>query len=115
MKTNMAKKQATEPSSSELESLESSTFSEIFLPLFLATGLIREEMSEGTIHYMLAKPIARGRYYFTECWDISESLGHLFSLYVSDYVSSQVSQVQATRCLDGKMYRFGCRLHGLRC
>ena len=32
----------------------------IFLPLFLATGLIREEMSEGTIHYMLAKPVARG-------------------------------------------------------
>ena len=32
----------------------------IFLPLFLATGLIREEMTEGTIHYMLAKPIARG-------------------------------------------------------
>ena len=32
----------------------------IFLPLFLATGLIREEMSEGTIHYMLAKPLARG-------------------------------------------------------
>ena len=32
----------------------------IFLPLFLATGLIREEMSDGTIHYMLAKPIARG-------------------------------------------------------
>ena len=32
----------------------------IFLPLFLATGLIREEMSEGTIHYMLTKPIARG-------------------------------------------------------
>ena len=32
----------------------------IFLPLFLATGLIREEMSEGTMHYMLAKPIARG-------------------------------------------------------
>ena len=24
----------------------------IFLPLFLATGLIREEMSDGTIHYM---------------------------------------------------------------
>ena len=32
----------------------------IFLPLFLATGLIREEMSDGTIHYILAKPIARG-------------------------------------------------------
>ncbi|MDC0557173.1 ABC transporter permease subunit [Candidatus Poseidoniaceae archaeon] len=32
----------------------------IFLPLFLATGLIREEMNDGTIHYMLAKPIARG-------------------------------------------------------
>lgn len=32
----------------------------IFLPLFLATGLIREEMSDGTLHYMLAKPIARG-------------------------------------------------------
>jgi len=32
----------------------------IFLPLFLATGLIREEMNSGTMHYMLAKPIARG-------------------------------------------------------
>lgn len=32
----------------------------IFLPLFLATGLVREEMSSGTMHYMLAKPIARG-------------------------------------------------------
>jgi ABC-type transport system involved in multi-copper enzyme maturation permease subunit len=32
----------------------------IMLPLFLATGLIREEMSSGTMHYMLAKPIARG-------------------------------------------------------
>lgn len=32
----------------------------IFLPLFLATGLIRDEMTDGTIHYMLAKPISRG-------------------------------------------------------
>lgn len=32
----------------------------IFLPLFLATGLIRDEMSEGTLHYILAKPISRG-------------------------------------------------------
>ncbi len=32
----------------------------IMLPLFLATGLIREEMNSGTMHYMLAKPIARG-------------------------------------------------------
>ena len=31
----------------------------IFLPLFLATGLIREEMDNSTIHFMLAKPIAR--------------------------------------------------------
>tara|TARA_B100000795_G_C22771596_1_gene428123 strand:+ start:252 stop:1556 length:1305 start_codon:yes stop_codon:yes gene_type:complete len=31
----------------------------LFLPLFLATGLIRDEMSAGTMHYMLAKPIAR--------------------------------------------------------
>tara|TARA_B110000902_G_scaffold153872_1_gene176755 strand:+ start:1916 stop:3244 length:1329 start_codon:yes stop_codon:yes gene_type:complete len=31
----------------------------IFLPLFLATGLIRDEMSSGTMHFMLAKPIAR--------------------------------------------------------
>jgi len=31
----------------------------IFLPLFMATGLIRDEMTSGTMHYMLAKPIAR--------------------------------------------------------
>jgi hypothetical protein len=31
----------------------------IFVPLFLATGLIRDEMSSGTMHYMLSKPIAR--------------------------------------------------------
>jgi len=31
----------------------------IFVPLFLATGLIREEMTSGTMHYMLTKPIAR--------------------------------------------------------
>jgi ABC-type transport system involved in multi-copper enzyme maturation permease subunit len=32
----------------------------IFIPLFLATGLIRDEMTSGTMHYMTAKPIARG-------------------------------------------------------
>ena len=32
----------------------------IFLPLFLATGLIRDEFTDGTIHYILTKPIARG-------------------------------------------------------
>ena len=32
----------------------------IFVPLFMATGLIRQEMTSGTMHYMLAKPIARG-------------------------------------------------------
>ncbi len=32
----------------------------IFIPLFLATGLIREEMTSGTMQYMTAKPIARG-------------------------------------------------------
>ena len=31
----------------------------IFVPLFMATGLIRDEMSSGTMHYMLSKPIAR--------------------------------------------------------
>jgi len=31
----------------------------IFLPLFLATGLVRDEMTSGTMHFMLAKPIAR--------------------------------------------------------
>tara|TARA_B100001094_G_scaffold150047_1_gene145203 strand:- start:1653 stop:2984 length:1332 start_codon:yes stop_codon:yes gene_type:complete len=31
----------------------------IFLPLFMATGLIRDEMNSGTMHFMLAKPIAR--------------------------------------------------------
>ena len=32
----------------------------IFIPLFMATGLIRDEMTSGTMHFMLAKPIARG-------------------------------------------------------
>ena len=31
----------------------------IFVPLFMATGLIRNEMISGTMHFMLAKPIAR--------------------------------------------------------
>ena len=31
----------------------------IFVPLFMATGLIRNEMTSGTMHFMLAKPIAR--------------------------------------------------------
>ena len=31
----------------------------IFVPLFMATGLIRQEMTSGTMHFMLAKPIAR--------------------------------------------------------
>ena len=32
----------------------------IFVLLFMATGLIRQEMTSGTMHFMLAKPIARG-------------------------------------------------------
>lgn len=32
----------------------------IFIPLFLATGLVRDEMNSGTMHFMISKPIARG-------------------------------------------------------
>ncbi|MBJ23909.1 MAG: hypothetical protein CMB64_04495 [Euryarchaeota archaeon] len=35
----------------------------IFLPLFLATGLIRDEMESETLHYLIGKPIARGEFY----------------------------------------------------
>jgi len=31
----------------------------IFVPLFLATGLVRDEMERGTLHYIMGKPIAR--------------------------------------------------------
>jgi ABC-type transport system involved in multi-copper enzyme maturation permease subunit len=31
----------------------------IFVPLFLASGLIRDEISDGTLHYLVAKPISR--------------------------------------------------------
>jgi hypothetical protein len=31
----------------------------IFLPLFMATGLIRDEMESGTMHFLIAKPIRR--------------------------------------------------------
>ena len=36
----------------------------IFIPLFMATGLIRDEMNSGTMHYMLTKPIARTEVFF---------------------------------------------------
>ncbi|MGB0200291.1 MAG: ABC transporter permease [Candidatus Poseidoniaceae archaeon] len=36
----------------------------IFIPLFMATGLIRDEMTSGTMHYMLTKPIARTEVFF---------------------------------------------------
>jgi len=32
----------------------------IFIPLFLATGLVRDEMNSGTMHFMISKPISRG-------------------------------------------------------
>ena len=34
----------------------------IFLPLFLALGLIRDETENGTLHYLLSKPIHRGEF-----------------------------------------------------
>jgi len=53
----------------------------IFVPLFLASGLIRTEISSGTMHYMLAKPIARGEVllyrmlgYLTLVWPASAAL-----------------------------------------
>ena len=46
----------------------------IFVPLFMATGLIRNEMTSGTMHFMLAKPIARGEVF----------LYRLCLLYTSD-------------------------------
>ncbi len=35
----------------------------LFIPLFLATGLIREEMEAGTMHYLIGKPIHRGEFF----------------------------------------------------
>jgi len=35
----------------------------IFIPLFMATGLIRDEMSSGTMHFLLAKPMSRSEIY----------------------------------------------------
>jgi len=34
----------------------------LFLPLFLALGLIRDETENGTLHYLLSKPIHRGEF-----------------------------------------------------
>lgn len=34
----------------------------IFMPLFLALGLIRDESENGTLHYLLSKPIHRGEF-----------------------------------------------------
>ena len=34
----------------------------IFLPLFLSLGLVRDETENGTLHYLLSKPIHRGEF-----------------------------------------------------
>lgn len=34
----------------------------LFLPLFLALGLVRDETERGTLHYLLSKPIHRGEF-----------------------------------------------------
>ena len=35
----------------------------IFIPLFLATGLIRDEMASGTMYYLVGKPIHRAEFF----------------------------------------------------
>ena len=35
----------------------------IFIPLFLATGLIRDEMASGTMYYLIGKPIHRAEFF----------------------------------------------------
>ena len=59
----------------------------LFLPLFLATGLIRDEMTSGTMHFMLAKPIARTEVflyrilgYLGIVWPYLIGLGIIFAL-----------------------------------
>ena len=59
----------------------------LFCPLFLATGLIRDEMTAGTMHFMLAKPIARTEVflyrilgYLGIVWPYFISIGLLFAL-----------------------------------
>jgi ABC-type transport system involved in multi-copper enzyme maturation permease subunit len=66
----------------------------IFLPLFMATGLIRDEMTSGTMHYMLAKPVARSEVflyrtlgYLGIVWPYVIVLGILGAL-VSGFVGS---------------------------
>ena len=34
----------------------------LFVPLFLALGLVRDESENGTLHYLLSKPIHRGEF-----------------------------------------------------
>jgi ABC-type transport system involved in multi-copper enzyme maturation permease subunit len=59
----------------------------LFCPLFLATGLIRDEMTAGTMHFMLAKPIARTEVflyrilgYLGIVWPYFISIGLIFAL-----------------------------------
>ena len=66
----------------------------IFLPLFMATGLVRDEMTSGTMHYMLAKPIARSEIflyrvlgYLGIVWPYIIAMGVLGAL-VSGFVGS---------------------------
>lgn len=59
----------------------------LFCPLFLATGLIRDEMTSGTMHFMLAKPISRTEVflyrilgYLGIVWPYFIGIGLLFAL-----------------------------------
>ena len=87
----------------------------IFLPLFLATGLIREEMSEGTIHYMLAKPIARGEVllyrmlgYIGLTWPFI--IGICLMLCIITGLTGPGDQFS-----DGQTLESGCQLRGQPC
>lgn len=60
----------------------------IFLPLFLATGLVRDEMERGTLHYLMGKPIARAEIlayrllgYLALVWPYSTALILLTALF----------------------------------
>ena len=44
----------------------------IFVPLFLATGLIRQEMTSGTMHFMIANRLQEEKFTFIGYWDTSE-------------------------------------------
>ncbi len=79
----------------------------IFLPLFMATGLIRDEMTSGTMHFMLAKPIARSEVFLYRTLGYLVLFGRMSLSLESSAQLFPALQAQGMRSSDLQTSAFG--------